>query len=283
MLSFSDSNTYINMFENITDISQFLNSKQRKSGRDNGSEERDEDFTGTKTYEEAFELMKYGDENLYKEFKEKKAKVNIDKLLGNAVRKQKYENRLYGCIPNVPAYLLGHPLNMINPEVGKISHKVINIFLSVGVPWNVNKDDITRNGIIYLSVIDLLEKAGYRCNLYAGVTASGSKAEYMYVRIKTDREPLNIKKLVFPLAHPSMLRRIYFRWAEVNDYDYDITHSGYGSNDSIGRIKDTMKNIYKEDFIVWIYNKPEKGHEVKAIKEIIEELKGQGINLEIGD
>ena len=102
-------------------------------------------------------------------------------------------------MPNVPAYLIGNPLNMINTEIGRISHKVINKFLSIGVPCHIDKEEITIRGLIYLTVIDLLEKAGYRCNLYAGVTASGSCAEYMYVRIKTDREPLNLKKLVLGL------------------------------------------------------------------------------------
>lgn len=282
MLSFESKESYINLFDNITDLSQYLSGKQRKEGRDNSSQSSDSSFSGTKSYEEAFDLFKYGDEELYKKFKEQSSKINIDKLLGNAVRKQKYENRNYGCVPNVPNYLIGNPLNMINAEIGRISHKVINIFLSIGVPWHVDKEDIINTGIIYLSVIDLLEKAGYRCNLYAGVTAHEGRHEYMYVRIKTDREPLNLKKLVFPLVHPSMLRRIYFRWAEVNDYDYDIT-GGYGRNDDESDIKKYMKNIYNEDFILWTYNNidKDKGHNIKKIEEILNDLKKKGIELNI--
>ena len=282
MLSFESKESYINLFDNITDLSQYLSGKQRKEGRDNSSQSSDSSFSGTKSYEEAFDLFKYGDEELYKKFKEQSSKINIDKLLGNAVRKQKYENRNYGCVPNVPNYLIGNPLNMINAEIGRISHKVINIFLSIGVPWYVDKEDIINTGIIYLSVIDLLEKAGYRCNLYAGVTSHEDRHEYMYVRIKTDREPLNLKKLVFPLVHPSMLRRIYFRWAEVNDYDYDIT-GGYGRNDDESDIKKYMKNIYNEDFILWTYNNidKDKGHNIKKIEEILNDLKKKGIELNI--
>ena len=283
MVSYENSSTYINMFDNLTDLSQYLTSKKRKKGRDKSSESGSYSFTGTSSYEEAFNLFKYGDEELYKKFKDEKAKIKIDELLGNAVRRQKYVNRNYGCVPNVPAYLIGNPLNMINTEIGRISHKVINIFLSIGVPFHIDKEEITRRGLIYLTVIDLLEKAGYRCNLYAGVTTSQSRAEYMYVRIKTDREPLNLKKLVFPLAHPSMLRRIYFRWAEVNDYDYDITTSGYGSNDSTSAITEKMKNLYKEDFILWTYVDiySDGSHTAKDIEKIIEELKEKGIKLDL--
>lgn len=282
MVSFQNSSTYINLFDNITDLAQYLSTKKRKSGRDNSSEDSSKGFSGTSSYEEAFNLFKYGDDDLYKKFKDEKSKINIDKLLGNAVRRQKYVNRNYGCVPNVPAYLIGNPLNMINSEIGRISHKVLNIFLSIGVPAYINKEEITRRGIIYLTVIDLLEKAGYRCNVYAGVTASSGRAEYMYVRIKTDREPLNIKKLAFPLAHPSMLRRIYFKWAEVNDYDYDIT-GGYGHNDSFETIKENMKNLYKEDFLLWTYVdiKEDGRHTAKEIEKIVEELKEKGIEIEI--
>lgn len=282
MVSFQNSSTYINLFDNITDLAQYLSTKKRKRGRDNSSEDSSKGFSGTSSYEEAFNLFKYGDDDLYKQFKDEKSKINIDKLLGNAVRRQKYVNRNYGCVPNVPAYLIGNPLNMINSEIGRISHKVLNIFLSIGVPAYINKEEITRRGIIYLTVIDLLEKAGYRCNVYAGVTASSGRAEYMYVRIKTDREPLNIKKLAFPLAHPSMLRRIYFKWAEVNDYDYDIT-GGYGHNDSSETIKENMKNLYKEDFLLWTYVdiKEDGRHTAKEIEKIIEELKEKGIEIEI--
>lgn len=282
MLSFQNSQCYINMFDNLTDLSQYLSHKERKPGRDNDSEKSGGSFSGTQSFEEAFNLFKYGDEKLYQKIKDEKSKMNVDKLLGNAIRKQKYVNRKYGCVPNVPAYLIGNPLNMINSEIGRISHKVINIFLSVGVPWHIDKDEITKIGIIYLTVIDLLEKAGYRCNLYAGVTASGSRAEYMYVRIKTDREPLNIKKLAFPIAHPSMLRRIYFKWAEVNDYDYDITGS-YGSNDSSSEIIKNMKNLYKEDFILWTYVdiKNDGHHQAKEVEKIVKELKEKGIEIEL--
>ena len=280
MLSFQNSQCYINMFDNLTDLSQYLSHKERKPGRDNDSEKSGGSFSGTQSFEEAFNLFKYGDEKLYQKIKDEKSKMNVDKLLGNAIRKQKYVNRKYGCVPNVPAYLIGNPLNMINSEIGRISHKVINIFLSVGVPWHIDKDEITKIGIIYLTVIDLLEKAGYRCNLYAGVT--GSRAEYMYVRIKTDREPLNIKKLAFPIAHPSMLRRIYFKWAEVNDYDYDITGS-YGSNDSSSEIIKNMKNLYKEDFILWTYVdiKNDGHHQAKEVEKIVKELKEKGIEIEL--
>lgn len=276
MLEISDKEKYITLFDNITELTNYI-SRPRKAGRDNSSESASEIFSGTKSYEEAFDSLKYGDENLFNKIKKEIDKIKIDKFLGNVANRQKYENRFYGCVPNVPAYLIKNPVNMINPEKNVISHKIVNIFLNIGVSSCNDAKDIIRNGTIYLSVIDLLEKAGYRCNLYAGVSTEDDEYFFMYVRVKTDREPLNIKKIAFPIASPSMLRRIYFKWAEVFDYDKNITGWGYGRPADSSDSKKYLKQSIKEDFIFWDYH---EGSSSKSVEKIIEELKNQGINIQ---
>ena len=276
MLEISKSDTYITLFDNITELANYI-SRPRKPGRENSSERSGPAFSGTNSYEEAFNGLKYGDEKLYNEIKKEREKINIDKFLGNVANRTKYENRVYGCVPNVPAYLTKNPVNMINPEKNIISHKIVNIFLNVGVSGGVDKEDIIRNGITYLNVIDLLDKAGYRCNLYAGVSARDDDYFFMYVKVKTDREPLNIKKVAFPIVSPSMLRRIYFKWAEVFDYDKDITQWGYGGVVGNETTKEYLKENIKEDFILWDYH---DGSNSKSIEKILEDLKQQGITIQ---
>jgi hypothetical protein len=84
------------------------------------------------------------------------------------------------------------------------------------------------------------------------------------VRIKSATEKLNVSKIAFPLVHPSMLRRLFFRYIEVYP---NVTKSfvfGYGRplneelkkilgekeiflpnviNQDVQKIKD-LKNIY---------------------------------------
>lgn len=277
MIEINKKNTYINLFENITDLTTYLK-KPRKEGRDNESETGSFDFTGTRSYSEAFDLLKYGDEELFKEVKDKRKKINIDKLLGDVSNRLRYENRMYGAVPNVPAYLLNNPINMINPEKNKISHRVLNIYLNLSVNGGVNKDKIIENGILYLTIIDLLEKKGYRCNLYVGDSSTVRFSDddfHMYVRIKTDKEPLNMKKICFCLANPSMLRRIYFRWCEVFDWDRNVT-CGYGHVEDDKFTKEKLGKYLKKDFIVWSYSKETN---LKDIDKIIEELEKQGIKI----
>lgn len=279
MLEINDGTNYLNVFNNITEVADYVTTKQRKSGRGNSSEGTgDYYFYGTRNFDEAIDFLKYGDEDLYNRVKEEKSKINIDKILGNARKRQTYENKVYGCVPNVPAYLIGTPLNMINSEIHAPSQKIINIFLNTRVSGEVDKDDVIKIGTKYLSIIDILEKQGYRCNLYSGCANSSWSGRhcYMLVRVKTDREPLNIKKICFTIANPSMQRRIKFRWMEVNDFDHDFT-GGYGQHDDISYTTKILNEKLKDNFIVWNY---EDAGSSKSIEKMIEDLKKQGINIQ---
>lgn len=270
---------YISVFENISDLTKFLQ-KPRKPERNSSSESTSNgSWSGTRTYKEAFDKLKYADEELFKTIKKEKSKINIDKILGNISNRVKYEKRPYGAIPNVPAVLIGNPINMINPEKTRLSHRILNIALDMGVCAGVSEDDIIKIGILYLTVIDLLEKKGYRCNLYA-ITSSRYYEEYylyMMTRVKTDKEPLNLKKICFPIVNPAYLRRIYFRWCEVFDYPEDITNCSYGRDVSKDKVKKDLKKILKQDFIIWSYNDGNGGS--KTIEDIIANLEDQGIKI----
>lgn len=282
MLEINDKVNYINVFDNITELTNYLKTKKRKPGRDNDSEkEDDEDFFKTKTFEEAFDLLKYGDEDTYNKIKIESKKIDINKIIGANNQRLKYKNNFYGCVPNVPLYLKNQPIGMINPEKNLPANRILNIFLNIRVGGMVSSSSIIKVGLKYLTVIDILEKNGYRCNLYSGCANEGYHKDYSYflVRIKTDKEPLNLKKICFTIAHPSMQRRIKFRWQEVNDFENDFTRSGYGCPDNIKHTKKILDEKLKDNFIVWTY---ENGIQSKTIQEVLEDLK-KDYGIKIGE
>lgn len=269
----------MNVFPNISEFYNFLKKTPRRSGADNGSEERGSGWAGTKTLEEAYDLLLTGDENLYKIFQEKKD-IKIDKMLGNAINRKKFKNDIVGFQPNVPNYLLGIPTDMINDVPMKLSQKVINIVLCMSVSAGVSANTIQDIGIKYAQVIDLLEKGGYRCNLYiahAGLH-SGEK-DICLIRIKTDKEPFNLKKCVFPIAHPAMFRRIMFRWIECCDVDKELTTCGYGRPMEDKKYLQTIiEENLKSNFVVW--NFQDKDYQSVGVPKIVEDLeKNYGIKL----
>ena len=279
MLEINDKKNYINVFDNITEITKYLTSRDTKPGREQASiEERDRDFYGTRTFEEALDLLKYGDEELYKQIKKEQSKIDINKIVGAFGQKLKYEKRQYGAIPNVPAYLRNDPINMIYPERKQPANRILNIFLNIRVNAGIDKEEIMKIGLKYLTILDILEKSGYRCNLYSGCANEyNDKYCYLMVRIKTDKEPLNLKKICFTIAHPSMQRRIKFRWMEVNDFEQNFTN-GYGHPDDISHTKYILDKKLKDNYIVWTYENKIKA---KTEEDILKELdKKYGIKIE---
>ena len=272
----------LNVFSNISEFYNFIQKTPRRSRAGNSSEEQgDSSWRGTSTLEEAYDLLLGGDNELYKKFKEQKD-LSVDKMLGNVVNKNKIKNDIVGFQPNVPNYLLGLPNDMINQEPKKVSQKILNIVLCMSVSAGVEASTLQSIGMKYTQVIDLLEKSGYRVNLY--IAHSGEydgEKDVCLVRIKTDREPFNIKKCVFPIAHPAMFRRIMFRWIECCDVDKELTGGWGGYGRPIDNKEYTRKIVeenLKNNFIVWDFQNTD--FQKVGVPKIVEELeKKYGIKI----
>lgn len=270
---------YVNVFNNISEFLNYLETKPHKSGRDNSSQEKgNKSWAGTNSYEEAVNLARYGDEELFGKLNSEIKKLNVNGMLGNAKKKNVYYNDVCGFVPNVPNMMIGSPFTMINNKKDGLSQKVINIFLNVRVNSWTDGDDVIKIGTKYLNVIDILEKRGYRCNLYSGVANSeyGDKHCCLMVRVKTDREPLNLKKICFTIANPAMQRRLKFKWMEVNDGP-DFT-GGYGKAEENSYIKNLLEKELKDNFVIWNYEDDNKS---KSIEKIVSDLKKNGIDIEL--
>ena len=275
MFVYKKGKTLVNSFSNISELYNYIEKTPRRSGANNHSEDNDFGFTGTHSLEEAYDLLLSGDEELFNRFKSLK-KISVEKILGNVINRPKQINDIVGYQANVPQYLLGIPTNMINQQPKKTSQKVLNIIINLTVSCSVDRSHIEKVGNLYIQVLDLLEKAGYRVNLYM-MQAEESHDYYYYslVRIKTDKEPLNIKKCIFPIMHPSMNRRIFFKWEEVCDTTNEITHDGYGKPFTVTSIiKSTLDKILKSNFIIWNFQRWNNGNEIDVeAKSVLKELK----------
>jgi len=185
-------------------------------------------FTDTNSFEEAIKLLREGwttkAEQITKTMKNLKVenkntfKSNFNVVGGNC---------------SVPRYLQGVPTNMIEQKRVQQKSKIITITKCTYYNCQYSSEQIYNNSIKVLQIIDILEKNGYRCNLNImlgcdvnhTLNDTNPKDEFvMKVRIKNANERLNISKLAFPLIHPSMIRRLYFRSMEVSPI---ISNSGF--------------------------------------------------------
>lgn len=268
MINVFDKIKNVSYFETIDEYTNFL--EESESLRYGSSDDGDYSFSGTKSLKEALELCKYGDEKLRQYIYQQNLQFdNVDSL--NKVRRSTV-NDVVGFMPNVPNYVLGVPTNMIRDNRTMISSKVLNVFINVSAAWHIDKEYIKQNAAKYVCAINRLEEEGYRCNIYAGSAGErGDRENLLVVKIKSDKEPMNLAKMAFPLCHPSMLRRLKFKWMETIPIDFGL---GYGSSiTDDNQIRRLLKNIFGDIkfTILSVSSSPGK------IGDVIEMLKKKGI------
>ena len=197
---------------------------------DHGSVSGSEHWTKTKSFEEATDLFKHGWSDMASKLVQK---LKVIESKTEPTMKPRNTLSVCGYQAVVPLYLQGVPNNMMNKKIVPMKQKVITINKSIDYNGGTSADKIVDESIKAMQVIKKLEAQGYRCNLniVLGTSEGYGKNEKQFiikVRIKSANEKLNVSKLAFPLVHPSMLRRLFFRFIEVYPkITKDFTH-GYG-------------------------------------------------------
>lgn len=279
MLEVKKENLLVNVFPNINALITWCKkTPRRNTARKDSEDTSDARWYGSKTLEEAYDKLLHTDDELFQRMKKKSREIKIEKILGNTYSRNKPFNDVVGFQADVPTYLKGVPQNMINVKPLRRSQKIVNICFNISVNCRITKKEVEDAGTIYANVIDILEKAGYRCNLYIlSALTYCDETSYCFVKVKTDREPFNMKKLCYMFGNVSYNRRIMFKWIESSNMDEEPSQSSYGRPlTDKESIKNVLKKYMKSEFIVWGI---QHGRKAK-IEDIIKELKKSGINLE---
>ena len=236
---------YVREFSSLNDFETYITNtplndtfRWAKLASVSGSEE----FTGTHSYEQAVEMFKNGWQSKAEELT-KKLKVIQNQVIDAQVQKVLFD--VVGFQASVPRYLQGIPTNMVNKKLVPIKQKIVTINKDISYNCGITTEQIVEASIQTLQLVKRIEAQGIRVNLNLiwGVKASGSN-EIVKVRLKSANERVNISKLAFPLVHPSMLRRLCFRYLEVAP---TITHGylyGYGSPLDGSQLKTYCKDEY---------------------------------------
>lgn len=201
-------------------------------------------FTKTRDFSEAVELFKNGWSDMATKLVQK---LKVIESKTEPTMKPRTCLGVQGYQAIVPLYLQGVPNNMVTKKMTPVKQKVITLNKSINYNGGVSADQIIEESIKAMQIVKKLEAQGYRCNLniVLGMTAGyPSKQFVVKVRIKSANEKMNVSKLAFPLVHPSMLRRLFFRFIEVYP---NVTNSfvcGYGRPADSDEIRKIFKNEY---------------------------------------
>lgn len=199
-------------------------------------------WCGVSSYEQALKYLEEG----YQPTVEKLKEGIKSNLHGNAKRVS-FNNDIVGYAPIVPLAIQGVPNSMINSTIKPIKAKVIDIYYNMTASCSTESSDIINAGIKLLSVVVMLEQQGYRFNIYAIQNYYRSKKCYMLkVKVKDAMQPVDLKRISFPLTHTGFFRVIGFDWySKCPEAEY---LAGYGKSIDYDYTRDAMSKASKEIF-----------------------------------
>lgn len=182
-----------------------------------------ESFTRSRSWEHCIELAERGDKLVTEQVASAAVKVTFE-------AGPTWEYAPVGAFPCIPAYAAGVPEDMFVPlEDGAANSKpIVRIAVNVVCSAFVEPQDIINRGAAVVALIDKIQSEGQRVELIAFCHIEGYRNDryLMSVTVKRPEEPIDMDRVAFALAHPSMLRRCFFRAIEWL-CPYHL--SGYGS------------------------------------------------------
>lgn len=227
--------------------------------------ESDPDWHGVKTYDEALELLRTGYQPTVDKLKSK-LKSNI---AGNGKRIS-FKNNIAGFSPIVPLAMMSVPNCMVDMQMKPIKNKVIDVYYDMGVLASVTSNQIIENGQKLLGAILELEAQEYRFNLYAVQGYSDyESADILVIKLKSANQPLDLKRISFPLTHTAFFRVIGFDW--YHKCPESTYRCGYGNclSNNIDDMQDFAKKVFGKNAVMFSCNQLIREDE-NHLKEVIE-------------
>lgn len=216
------------------------------------SETSSSGFTETANYNEAVELALNGYTKPLEAIKRGLIEAETN---GVAPRRCRIVNDIVGYVPNVPAAVIGLPQSMVRSDIEAKKSKIISLVHSPDANACTSAKTIEKAGIAVLTIVNNLEKCGYRVALSIAffVGKDGDTTLCGMVNVKDWRQPLDLKKVAFPICHPSMLRRLGFKWLETCKEATSGFSHGYGRTPSYGEARkalETAKQMNEKQYFI---------------------------------
>ena len=200
-------------------------------------------WLGVESYEEALRLLEEGYQPVVE-----KMKTQIKANLQGEAKRISFHNDVVGYAPIVPLAIMGVPNSMLNSYMKPIKSKVIDVYYDGAFRGVTSSDDIIATGAKVISVIMKLEQQGYRFNLYQVQGYSDETGtNLMKVKLKDAAQPIDIKRISFPMAHTAFFRVIGFDWYSKTPRGRYISSYGKALSD-IDKTKGRLGEMFKEMF-----------------------------------
>jgi hypothetical protein len=261
-----DYSIHMERFESVAEMVAVNNKREMTSSSfNNVRADIDGSWSGVKSFSDAEQLLING----YQPTVE--AMRGVWKGKAGTVGRFKFENQIAGFAPIVPLALKGVPNCMLNMSMKPMKAKVLDVYYDITVACRVSSGDIIKLGQSILGSIIELEREGYRFNLYGVQTYSDSNScDMLVVKLKSASQPLDLKRVSFPLTHTAFFRVFGFDWySRVPNGKY---RSGYGHamgyDFSIEDLSEMAQQVLSKNW-VYIVASEMVGEDKDKIKEVI--------------
>lgn len=257
----------IESFDSAMEVAETCKSrKMNETGFYDVSKKKMGSFEGVRSYGEALGLLRDGYQGTVDAMKG----VFRANKSGSGTRFA-FQNAVAGFAPVVPLALKGVPNSMISMSMKPIKAKVIDIYYDMTNNCSVESKDIIKSGQAMLGTIIELERQGYRFNLYAVQTYSDTEGcDMLVVKVKSAQQPVDLKRISFPLTHTAFFRVIGFDWYSKMPGSH--FKPGYGHALAFEFKKQELDNICRSLFgrnAVWFSGKEILNKDKEYIKEVI--------------
>lgn len=270
---------YVREFDNLDELYNLVcNSKECE---DYSSHDKDDpEFYGTKDFDEAVQLARYGweeglkDLDYYEEMS--------DKAYASKVNDNMWDVELSntGSYVDVGTYLQGIPECMCD-FVSKRTNTFADIIVNPTISCGVSKKTIMNRGREIMKLIDALEKRHIKTRVVViSVVCSGpvNGGDRWIVKVvaKDYNEMLDQSRLIFVLAHASYPRRMTFVLQEMERdirNHFGCPHDGYGRPGNIVKLPDELWKPQFENTYTFLFDDVNHyDEEVKDVKKRVEEI-----------
>lgn len=167
---------------------------------------------------------------------------------------------------DVPAYLTGVPTCMHSLKRKKVKSKVIKIGIYCHVLCDISAEQYRKAGELITKTVARLEKAGYRIRMRAVDMYEdsgwhdrrgfdGRHTLWMVTHmVKRENEPMNYRRIMFPITRVAYERGLGFAWMAVNGSPKIYGLGGQASRvvSDPGEFEDIIaKGCGEEDYIIF--------------------------------
>ena len=232
----------LELYNSAQEMANDLETRQRTSDSFKSDPYEERRFVGA-SREETYKMLREGYQPVVDAMKSK-MKITAS---GNNKRFKTF-NDVVGFQPIIPNAIMGLPNAMVNSAMKPIKTKVIDVYYEMTVAAFTESKDLIKAGQKMLGAIMELESQGYRFNLYCtqGYYSSSSGCDMVCVKVKSASQPMDLKRMSFPIAHTAFFRGIGFDW--YSKFPIGTYRPGYGHAIANEKSQEQIQEEYRKLF-----------------------------------